>query len=269
MNRVYARQGGSSLIVVLWAVAFLTLLTAQLIGVARQSVGVTDMLHDNLRLEAAADGAVFDTIMTAVQNGGRFPALNRRIAIGEAQVDVALQNEADKVDPNTASPDAIQAVLTAAGVDALTSARLARTIIDWRTRNAESLLGKPKIEQYRLAGKHYLPPNQPFVSLDEVGLVLGMTPDILANVRPMLSVVRDEPSLISGEPVGYERAEDEPGGAEHATGVIPANSVYQLHAIARLANGNSFHRVAYIRIKVTPAPGEGPYEVLSWETLKP
>jgi len=264
MRRDPAR--GFALVAVLWTVAVLALLMAHLLGSARAHSRTAQILRANARLEAAADGGVFDAILSVFQNNGTAAVLERVVQIGGVKVEIRLQDEAAKLNPNTASLEALQALVVGAGIDPADANRLARAIVDWRTRVPESMLGQTKLEQYRTAGRHYLPPNQPFANLDELGLVLGMTPATLARLRPLLSVVREEGRAPVNGAVDLSNPADEPGGTAHANTVIPANSVYQVDALARLPDGSQFDRRALVRIKIVPEIGELPYEVLAWET---
>ena len=257
---------GFALVVVLWTVAVLALMSAMLLASARQHGKVAQLLHANARLEAAADGGIFDTILAVIQNNGAAAGLERIVDIGGVRVEIRLQDEAAKLNPNTASLEALMALLRDAGIDPANANYLARAIMDWRTRAPESMLGQTKLEQYRNAGRRYLPPNQPYVSLDELGLVLGMTPAILARVRPLMSVVREEGRAPVNGAIDLSNPADEPGGTAHANTVIRANTVYQIDAVARLPDGSRFDRRAVVRIKMVPEIGEQPYEVLAWET---
>ncbi len=61
-------------------------------------------------------------------------------------------------------------------------------MIDWRTpKNTRSLNGATA-DDYRNAGYAWLPRGGPFQSVDELALVMGMTPQIFARVAPALTV---------------------------------------------------------------------------------
>jgi type II secretory pathway component PulK len=40
-----------------------------------------------------------------------------------------------------------------------------------------------KLDRYRLAGLPYGPPSRPFATVDEIGLVAGMSADLLSRLR--------------------------------------------------------------------------------------
>jgi general secretion pathway protein K len=61
-------------------------------------------------------------------------------------------------------------------------------MIDLRTVALVPIVGGAKLDRHRLAGLRYGPANHPFASLDEIGLILGMTPALLARLKPHVSV---------------------------------------------------------------------------------
>ena len=259
-------QRGFVLVIVLWTLALLALLSAQLMGTARQRMSTAQLFDANARLEAAADGAVFEAVLGVLRNGGSVAAPVFVLTVGGVAVDVRVTSESTKINPNTTTMEALQPVLVAAGLDATKAAGLTQAIIEWRSRPPAGRLAQLRQEQYRGAGRPYLPAYRPFNSLDELGLVLGMTPDILARIRPVLSVVREEGRTAPGSSKDGGSVLDEPGGEGHVTYVPPANAVYQIDTSASLPDGTVFRRRAAVRVKMVPEPGEQPYEVLGWET---
>ena len=56
--------------------------------------------------------------------------------------------------------------------------------------------------RYAAAGRDYAPSGAPFASPDELGAVLGMTPDLLARLKPHLTVFTDgDPSTATQDVV--------------------------------------------------------------------
>lgn len=258
-------QGGFILLLALVTIAVLAAFSAHLLHTAGHRAASARLLRDSLRLEAAADGAVFDTVLAVIRNGGTAGFSRRAVMVGGIDVDVRLEDQAVRLNPNTASLDALRDLLLRIGLDPVAANRLSRSIMDWRTRIPDSLLGGSKVEQYRRAGLAYAPPNQPFTSVEEMALVLGMTPEILASLRPLVSVMREQGHLPNDGPPDQPNPGAEPGGPEHASSFLRPNTVYQIEALARLPDGSRFLRRAVVRVKMTPERGAPPYEVLGWE----
>ncbi len=255
---------GFVLLIVLWTIALLALIGAHFTGAARQRVATAQLLRANARLEAAADGAVFQTILDLLRTQGIAAAGHRTASIGGIGVQIALRDEAEKVNPNTASPEILQNVLGQAGLAPPEAAKLARVIVDWRTRSPVSVQGQTKAALYQAAGRPYIPTNQPFTNLDEIGFVIGVTPDILTAIRPLLSVQREESRALPQGMAAVNQADNEPGGVAHASPIVTGNHVWQIDAIAGLADGLTAHRRALVRIKPEPDAGTPPFEILDW-----
>src|SRR5262249_45949506 len=80
------------------------------------------------------------------------------------------------------------------GVESGNARRLGDAVADWVSAKDAGKNGAPKSDPYRAAGRSYGAPHAPLESLDELGLVLGMTPNILASVRPHLTIHTEAPA---------------------------------------------------------------------------
>ena len=108
-----SRQRGFALLVVLWSMALLALLGAQLTGAGRTEAQIARNLRASAGVEAAADGAVQEAIFHLLASGeARWGAdgVLRRWRIGEAAVEVRIFSESGKLNPNRA-PIAVMAAL--------------------------------------------------------------------------------------------------------------------------------------------------------------
>jgi general secretion pathway protein K len=259
-------QRGFALLIVMGAVGVLALLTARLNGAGRTEMQVATNLRANAVVEAAADGAVEAAVLQLLQ-GTLQP--DQVLRIGAARVEVRVRDEADKINPNETTVAVLQALLNNLGVDAATAASLAMAITDWRTATSQSLAGGSKLAQYRAAGLPYAPPNRPFDSVDEIGEVVGMTPALLARLRPYLSVYHEgSVQQSAGNSVAVSALAEakviDPKVPDF--GFVSRNVVAEISATAATADGARFTRQAIVRIKALPEADEAPYEILTWDT---
>src|SRR5262249_6357585 len=97
-------------------------------------------------------------------------------------------DERAKINPNLASDVLLTALFEAAGMDRLSARHLGSAIADWVGPDAASRPFGAKLREYAAAGRSHGPPNAPIESLDELQLVLGMTPDSFRTVRPYLTI---------------------------------------------------------------------------------
>jgi general secretion pathway protein K len=190
-------QRGFALLIVLWSMALLAVLLTQVTATGRSEAQLVINLRRAAVLRAAADGAVNEAIfhLTDPAPASRWPAdgAARRLPPGPGAVAVELRidDEAGKVNPNTAPTDFLDALLRAAGATAQDAARIAQAMDEWRQPSGENPATGLKAQRYRQAGLAYAPPSERFQTLDEIGLVMGMTPTLLAALKPHLTLGSD------------------------------------------------------------------------------
>ncbi|MBV9812129.1 MAG: general secretion pathway protein GspK [Acetobacteraceae bacterium] len=204
IRRWNAKPGdrGFALLIVLWTLVLITLVVTQLGATGRSEAQLTLNLRDAASTGAAADGAVYEAILHVLEPGdGHWVADNRRYVLRLPQVvaTVRIEDDSGRINPNTASLDLLQALISQVGADPRTAATLAQAIVDWRFPSAET----PRINAaYRSAGLGYTPPAAAFQTLEELGLVLGMTPTLLAKLQPHLTIFHEgDPDPRVADPV--------------------------------------------------------------------
>ena len=113
-----------------------------------------------------------------------------------------LQDEASWINPNSASPALVEAMLSATGSDLESARRLAGAIAEWAGSAPVARPQSVVLAEYRAAGFDYGPPGAPIETLDELGGVLGMTSTILGAIRPHLTLFGPpEPNPASADPI--------------------------------------------------------------------
>jgi len=129
-----AGQGGFALVAVIWSLGLITLLGTALIVGARYRTKVTSSLASVTAATAAAESAINLAIMTAVTTTPaqkvKFP-LRCRMPGGE-KVIVTLEQEAGKVDLNTATPAVLTRLFTALTLDQSAATRITGRIVQFR-----------------------------------------------------------------------------------------------------------------------------------------
>jgi general secretion pathway protein K len=174
-----------------------------------------------------------------------------------------IESEQGKVNPNLATPRLLEALLLQLGTDPRMAASLAAAILDWRTAGLRPRPGGAKEPQYRAAGRDYAPPGRPFESLEELGLVLGMTPALLARLSPFVSIYQDgEPDPRLAHPVVLQAMRTALGAEEDRQANTDAVPVVTITATALLPGGARFTRQAQVRLG-PGGRGRG-WQVLTW-----
>ena len=188
MNR---RDSGFALLIVLWSIALLSLLASRLMSAGRTELQLASNVRSSAVLEAQADGVVYATIFRLMGDSAGERAvdgLDHPVTLSGGYGVARVASLAGKINPNTASTPVLSALLQRVGASAGVARSLATAIADWRTPGREAGIGGAKAPQYRAAGLPYTPPGAPFQSVEELRLVLGMTPDLLARLAPHMTV---------------------------------------------------------------------------------
>jgi general secretion pathway protein K len=177
-------QRGFALLVVLWTVALLALLGTYLVVAARDRMVMANDQRIAATLEAAADGATQHAIFALLKGQWTTDGTVRAVRIGAAEVSVFLEDEALKLNLNFASAQELQAILQQLSVNRQQAGTLAAAIVNWRTPGGAggmpAAAGDP--------GRNDPAPGIPFVRLEDLAAVPGMTPDIMQRLRPHLTL---------------------------------------------------------------------------------
>jgi general secretion pathway protein K len=190
------RSRGFALIVVLWFLVLIAAIGTYLMVSARTETAIARNIGLAAGAEALADAgiaqAAFNLTDTVETNRWKLDGAEHRLKLTTGEVRVRLFDENAKLNPNHASDVLLAALFESAGVERTRARRLGAAVADWV---GADMMPRPlgaKLDQYRQAGLSYGPPNAPIESLDELQLVLGMTPEIFAAVRPYLTVYTDK-----------------------------------------------------------------------------
>jgi general secretion pathway protein K len=262
-------QQGFALLIVLWWLALLFFIATQIIAATRTTIMISSNIRTRAVAEAQADGAVNEAIFQVLARRWRADGAIHMVQGRQAVTEVMIEDEGGKIDPNVAPVVLLQALLRECGAPPKTAEDLGLAIFQWRSLDTLQSAGPPKASRYRAAGRSYAPPNTRFVSVDELGLVLGMTPRLLACLEPHVSVYSlSMPSAqTAADPVVRQAlAEAYPyETAQPVAAVAPEATVIRITATAREAGGSQFRRVAVVRVAPTEPEDAFTYQILSWE----
>jgi general secretion pathway protein K len=206
---VWRRSGGFALLIVLWTLVLIAFIVARLTASGRTEIRIAGNLVADAVTEAAGDGAIFTAIFNQLDPSPdqRWPLNGQahELMIGSSRVLAQLEDEAGRVNPSTASPDLLEALLRTTGSDPESAHRLAAAIGQWAGSAQVTPATRPQNTvpaDYRAAGLDYGPPGEPLETLDELGRVLGVTPAVLAAIRPHLTLFGPpQPNPASADPV--------------------------------------------------------------------
>nr|WP_294565069.1 type II secretion system protein GspK [uncultured Rhodopila sp.] len=268
MNARSARAGqrGFALVIVLWSLGLLALLVSGLTAASRAQVGLARDVRGAAAAEAAADGAVQRAVFELRGGARAADAVPWRVRIGGAVVAVTIEDESGRINPNFSAPPLMASLLQASGLKPAQALDLARRIVDWRTATQWSIDGGLKLDRYRQAGLPYGPPGRPFLSVDEIGLVPGVTADLLERLQAYVSVYQSgDPQMAAGAGREAVQTAEMINHAPVLAGFTSQDRIVQIHAAATVPGGVRFVRAAVVRLRGQPQPGEAGWQILSWE----
>jgi general secretion pathway protein K len=263
------QSDGFALIIVLWTLVLIAFVVAQLTSSGRTEIRIAGNLVADAVAEAADDGAIFAALFNLADPNPaqRWPldGTVHELTIGNSRVMVRLEDEAGRINPNSASPALLEALLRVTGSEPETARRLAGAIGEWVGSAPVARPQNAVLADYSAAGLDYGPPSAPIESLDELGRVIGMTPAVLAAIRPHLTLFGPpEPNPASADPVVVAAlAEVSPASQapNPANQPLPDLLTVRIEASA-VGPGNA--RVSKTAIARVGAMLPGGYSVLAW-----
>jgi general secretion pathway protein K len=203
-NRTAIGEQGFTFLVVIWALSILIVLSLVFGASVSAHLKTTRNAIDNARAEALADAGIELAVMdlSAWRARGaavdlRFPRDGRpvRCSLGNGDwLDIAVQDEAGKVDINMADARLVAAALVAAGIEGDQAADLAQRILDYRDSDDDRRPNGAEIEEYRDAGR-MAPKNQLFDTIEEIEQVLGIPVGLSEQLRPYVTTYSGQQSI--------------------------------------------------------------------------
>ena len=262
---------GFALLLVLWSMALLSLLAAQVTGAGRAETRLAAALRQGAQLQAAADGATYETVWHMLDGGGDYwppGAMTRAVDEPTGPVSVTVVDERGKLDVNQSPPALLQALFTTLGADRSTAQTVSNAIADWRSQqSAGTDAASPLVPQYRADGRSWGPAGEEFQRLDELPLVLGMSPELYQASLPYLTLALEQgPWLQYASPQVLAAATlAKRSGLTVETADARGPIVLRITAEARGQNGAAFTRRALVRLDGTLSGPAWKYRILSWD----
>ena len=185
-------RGLMSLVTVLWGIALLSIVAMSFLSSGSASYRIARNSVEVAQVDAIAEAGVVRAVLSLLDSlpDGRWrtDGVARRLELGGIPVSVSIQDELGRIDINHADGTLLVRVFQAAGLDNQAASALVDKVLDWRDSNPLKRLNGADAQDYRVAGSSSLPRKGPFQSIDELKLVMGMTPDLFRRVEPALTV---------------------------------------------------------------------------------
>jgi general secretion pathway protein K len=185
-------ERGVVLVLVLWMLALLTLTAAGYARSTRTETLLAAYQLQSAQARATAEGgiwlAVRDLIRPAAERDWNTAGAPRKVSIGVHFAEVSVQDEAGKIDLNSAREDILAGLLRSTGIDGTQADAVRDAILDWRDRDDLRRDQGAEDEDYRAGGYDWGAKDGPFNSVEELRLVAGMTEALYRKIAPALTV---------------------------------------------------------------------------------
>ena len=186
------RQSGLALVSVLWGLAILSLIAAAMLSGSRLSIRNSRNAIEDAQARAFIDAAVNQTVLDLLDRRPdrqpRIDGIAATIQVLGTPVQVSVEDEFGKIDLNAADRELLGRLFRTTGLDGAAVDALVDKVLDWRERGNTKHLNGGKADDYRVGGLPYGPRDGPFQRVDELALVMGMTPELYQQIQPALTV---------------------------------------------------------------------------------
>jgi general secretion pathway protein K len=177
---------------VIWGMGLLSIMAVSLLWSGRVSSAlvrnVTEAAQLDATVEAAVNRAVLGLIDPRYDRRWRVDGAAQEFSFAGTSARVAIQDELGRIDLNHADGAVLIGLVQSVGLASSAAGPLVDKILDWRDSSGLKRLNGAAAEDYRAAGFTYRPRNGPFQSVDELKLVMDMTPALFQRVEPALTV---------------------------------------------------------------------------------
>lgn len=195
-------QAGIALVIVLWIITLLSLIAASFAYAMRSEMAIVGNTLSLAKGAAAADAGIQRAIYELFKPAnlaGRWDTngVPRDWAFGDATVTITMTDESGKIDINTGSDLLLKGLFLTQGVPDDQATALVDAIKDWVDADSLKRLHGAEESEYAAAGLGYKPANAPFLAMEELKLVLGMTPDLYRKIAPYITIYSRLPGVNS------------------------------------------------------------------------
>jgi len=188
-----ARARGVALVLVLWSVTLLTVIASSFAFTSRTETLLARNQVASVRAQALADAGIeraLYELFKPASDPERWKLDGRTYTweFDGVPVRIIIRDESAKINLNRAPDALIKGLLKNAGLNDEGVARLADAIADWRDPDDFRRPNGAEARDYEAAGRSYKPANAPFETIDELRLVLNMTPELFKKLSGLLTV---------------------------------------------------------------------------------
>lgn len=184
---------GFALFIVLWFLVLLAAVGTYVLASARTEAALARNDLAAAHAEALADAGIAQAIFNESQSDtAKRWALNGTpytVTLPAGNLTLRMADENEKINPSRASANLLAALWVTLGAQPPAAMQVASAIVDW-TR-AQPKGASPPADPYQAAGLGYQSPHRALESIEELRLVIGVTPAMYDAARPYLTIYGD------------------------------------------------------------------------------
>jgi general secretion pathway protein K len=193
------RQKGIALVMVLWILALLTVMATGYSHAMRTEIKLTTNLLHSAQSKAVAEAgiwyAVAELLKPQREQAWKSDGSIYTLDFSQDTIKVSIQDEAGKIDLNTAPSEILDGLLRAVNVPEEERLSILQSILDWRDRDNLVRSGGAEDDDYELLDYDYGAKDGPFNTVDELQLVMGVTPSLFKKLKPALTIHSHQPGI--------------------------------------------------------------------------
>lgn len=182
-------ERGFIIVAVLWllvALSTLAMVFSVYLSNSARALGVSDIsIQKDALVSASLELTAYQLLLTDEKS--RPTRGSFRFRLDSAEVLVAFTSEAARVDLNTAPKEVLANLFEVLGMKQQAAAEVAGRIDGWRTPPKEGAANDEEA-LYLASGLNYSPRQAPFAHVNELSLVLGVSPVMAERVLPYVTV---------------------------------------------------------------------------------
>lgn len=295
MPRIIRQQTGVALVLVLALTALLTIMAGSYTLSMRRELDLVRNTRDHSQALALAESglnyAQMMLLVSDLQKRWRTDGTEYKRQFGNGNFKVKIIEETGKIDVNFVELELLNGLFESIGLEKEHAAEIVDAILDWRDEDDLVRLHGAEKDDYKDQDLPYQPRNDLFQTIEELQLVLGVTPEIFGKLEHLLTVY----STIAGiDPTKASRAvlmaipgvdaqiidtyllerqtaaeNNEPPPVFPAQAGIPfdqqAVNVYSIESQGILSSGAT--ATVFTTIRMPESTARGPFEMLSWKKM--
>ncbi|MCK5871588.1 MAG: general secretion pathway protein GspK [Methylococcales bacterium] len=185
-------ETGVALILVLWVLSLLTIMASSFALTIKRETNLIANLRDHSKALAIAEAGVtlaqLHLLMVDKEQRWRTNGHIYATEFNGVKLRVKIQMESGKIDINHANEKFLAGMMKQTDAVEEKQQAIVNAILDWRDGDDLVRIDGAEARDYQAANLSYVPSNKAFQNIEELRLVLGITPELYKQIKPMITI---------------------------------------------------------------------------------